>query len=174
VSHEVLKNSRRGSLDIGVSPVNPRVVGSQGSTEEPVTGLGHGLSAGSLGGESVTVLDVLLDLLTEILLDEGNVSERHSVIRVILEVGKVLLELRKSLVLGVRNQEGKVDQVVGVGEVSHVGEEHGKMSFGITKRDTEEDTLAAFPTTSSSEVVVEVIMADGAETWVVCEDESQS
>lgn len=89
--HEILEDCGRGSLDVGIPPVDPRMVGPEGGTEQPVAGLGHGLAPAGLGGKAVPVLDVLLHLLAKVLLDERDVAVGDAVVGIVLQGLEVLL-----------------------------------------------------------------------------------
>jgi len=70
--HQILKNCEWSRLHIHVSPVYPAVSGPKRCAEQPIPGLGHGLTSSGLCSKAVSALHVLIDLLTKVLLHDGN------------------------------------------------------------------------------------------------------
>lgn len=64
--------------------------------------------------------------------------------------------------------------MVRIGEVAHVGKEHGQVGLGIAERHAEQDALVALPAVGSALHVVEVVVADGGEQRIVAEHEAQA
>lgn len=75
MAHKVLQNCEWGSLHVYVAPIDPAVRRSQSCAEEPITCLSHRLSSSRLRGKAVPALDILIDLLAEILLHDGDLSK---------------------------------------------------------------------------------------------------
>ncbi len=73
----------------------------------------------------MTTFDILIDFLTEILLQDRDLSVRLLWVRVVLQLGQHLREEREGAVFGVGNQEGQIDEVVRIGEVAEMSEKHG-------------------------------------------------
>lgn len=161
VTHQIFENGERSSLDIDITPVDPGVIRAQSGTEKPVSGLGHELSAASLGGETVTAFDILVNLLTKVLLNDGNLSIWLSRVLVILDRVHVVDQKLKRVIFGVGNQESEINQVVRVGKVAQVREEHGQMRRGIAERNTEKNALFSLPSSSSATDGVQVIVSHG-------------
>lgn len=109
VAHQIFENGKGSCLDIDITPVDPGVIRAQSGTEKPVSGLGHELSTASLGGETVTTFDILIDLLAKILLNNGYLSIRLSWVLVSLDRVHVIDQKLKRVVLGVGNQESEIN-----------------------------------------------------------------
>lgn len=93
-------NDGLGILDnVDITPVDPRVLGLQGSTEKVVTGLSHCHSTGTLELKRVTGLNILTLSDTKILPDNGHGVERPTE----LGVGLVLytVNLKSQSAVGV-------------------------------------------------------------------------
>lgn len=101
VTHQILEDARGCGFDVGITPVDPGVVGAEGGAEEPVSCLGHSLSSGCLRSKTVSVLDILLDLLAKVLLNERDLAVGHILIGVVLQLLEHLLEAGHGVVLGV-------------------------------------------------------------------------
>lgn len=167
VTHQILQNGKGGGLDVDVTPVDPRVVGAERGTEEPVAGLGHELTAAGLSSETVATLDVLVDLLAKVLFEDRNLAKVLGGVGVGLDGLEVLDEHVEGVVLGVGDQKGEVDEVVWVGKVAEVGEEHGQMGLGVAQGHTEKDALLALPAARGALDVRQVIVADCLEVDAV-------
>ena len=174
MTHEILENGKGSSLDIDISPVHPRVIRAQSSAEQPVSGLGHELSAAGLGGEAVATLDVLVDLLSKVLFNDGNLAIRLARVLVGLDLVEVVDEELEGVVLGVGDQEREVNQAVRVGKVAQVRKEHGQMGRGVTQGHAEKNALLPLPPASGASDVVEVIVPYRLEVEVgVAAEEAQ-
>lgn len=132
VSHEILKNGEWGCLDIDISPVDPAVGRSQSCAQKPVTRLSHGLTTASLRSKTVTRLDILVDLLSEVLLHDRDLTKCLLGVWVGLQFLQLLGQQRNSVVLGVSYEERQIDEVVRVGQVLQMAEEHGQMRRRIS------------------------------------------
>lgn len=165
--HEVLEDGKRGGLDVSVSPVDPAMRRPQGSTQQPIPGLGHELPSRGLGGKAVSALDVLVDLLAKVLLDDRDLAVRLPRVRVVLQLLQQLRQQARGVVLRVRDQEGQVDEVVRVGEVAQMREEHGQVRRGVSQRRAQQDSLLALPPPRRPLDVRQVVVADGLELEVV-------
>lgn len=160
VSHQIFENREWRRFDVDISPVNPAMCGAQSCTQQPVTCLGHALSSASLGSETVSTLDVLVDLLSKVLLDDRDLTEGHTVLFASLQLGQKIGEKGESVILGVTNQEGQVDEVVGVGQVAQMRKEHGQVRRSISKRSAEEDSLFALPASRGALNIGKIVVSD--------------
>lgn len=123
--HQILNNRKRRRLDIRISPIDPAMSGTQRRAKQPIPRLGHQFPPTRLGLETMPALHILLDLLAEIFLDNGDLAKVHLRVRIVLHLLQHAHEHAQSLVTRVGYQERQVNQVVWVGEVSQVREEHG-------------------------------------------------
>lgn len=105
--------------------------------------------------------NVLVYFLSKVFFDNGYLTEGCAGVVVFLQTGEKVGEKGKSFVFAVADKEGEVDEVVRVGKVAQVGEEHGQVGCGVTERCAEEDALIAFPASACASYVGEVIVADG-------------
>ena len=115
VSDKVLNDFGRAIVDVDVAPVDPTVLRLHSSTEKVISSLAHGLSARTLSSETVSVLDILAQMNTEIFLNNGSAVE-GSRVGAILNALKFFGEDGKCVISAVTNQESEIDQVVGVGQ----------------------------------------------------------
>ncbi len=90
MAHQIFQNRKRRGLHVYVSPVNPRVVGSEGGAKEPVSGLRHQLSPARLRGKAVSALHVLVHLLAKVFLYDRYLAIMHRVFLIRLERFEVL------------------------------------------------------------------------------------
>jgi hypothetical protein len=65
---------------------------TEGGAQKPVAGLSHGFSATGLSGETVSALYVLVDLLSKILLHNGDLAELLLGIRVRLKLLQLVMQ----------------------------------------------------------------------------------
>lgn len=108
----------------------------------------------------MSTLDVLIDLLSKVLLDDRDLTKGHAIFLAGLQLGQQIGKEGKSVVLGITNEEGQVDEVMRVGQVAQMGEEHGQMRRGISERGAEKDALFAFPTSGSALDVGKIVVSD--------------
>lgn len=163
VSHKVLKNSEWRGFDIDISPIHPAVSGSQSRAEQPVACLGHRLTTTSLRCKTVTRLDVLVDLLSEILLHNRDLAKCFLGVRVGLQLLQLLCQERNGVVLGVSDKKCQIDEVVRISQVLQVAEEHWQMRRRISKRGAYEYPLFPLPPPCSALYIVEVVISYGLE-----------
>lgn len=137
------------------------MIRSQRSAEEPVARLSHELPPARLGGETMTTLDILVDLLTEIFLDD-----RYFAVMLVRVLGgldslEVLDEYIERLIFGIGHEEREVDQVMGIGEVLQVREEHGQMGLGVAQRHAQQYALFSLPPSRGALDIRQVIVPHG-------------
>lgn len=113
---KVFNDLLRTVHDINVSPVNPGMLGLQGSRKQIVSGLAHRLSSRSLCGEAVSGLDIHVHGLAEIFLHNQNTVEGNLVCPLLYSV-KFRRENGQGIIRGVADQETKVDEIMGVGKL---------------------------------------------------------
>lgn len=159
--HQILNDGKRCRLHISISPVDPAVGGTKRSAQQPIPGLGHQFPAAGLRLEAVPTLDILLHLLAKILPNHRNLSKCHCRVRVILHLLQHAREHVEGVIARVRYQKRKVDQVVRVGEVAEMREEHGEVRGGISQRREHEDAFPAFPALLCSLHFRQIIVPDG-------------
>src|SRR6478609_6356433 len=100
------------------------MVWAERGAQEPVSCLGHELSPTRLGGEAMPTLDILVDLLSKVLFDNGNLAVMLQVLRIGLDRLEILHQHIQGPVLGVGHEKSQIDEMVGVCEVTQVREEH--------------------------------------------------
>jgi hypothetical protein len=143
------------------------MVWPQSSAEKPIARLSHELSAACLSSESVTAFHVLVHLLAKVLFDNGDFSVWLLGVRIGLDGLQMLRQGFQRVVLGVGDEEREIDQVVRIRKVLQMGEEHGQVLLGISKRDAEEDSLLALPAARGALDVGEVVVSDRFELQVI-------
>lgn len=141
VGDKVLDDLAGAVFDVDVPPVDPGMLGLEGGREKVVSGAAHGLSARALGGETVAVLDGLRDMDAEILLDNHDAAEGQVVGLCRLDALKLLGQDGQGVVGRVANQEGQVDQVVGVGELGDEIKVVVDVRGGVAERSEQQDAL---------------------------------
>ena len=135
---EVFDDLGRAVHNVHIPPVHPGVVGLQGGREKVVTRSAHGLSAWSLGLESVTVLDVLAQLEAKILLDNQSAAE---FVGTLLEAIQFRGENGEGLIGGITNEEAKINEVVRVRELGDQLKVLGEIPVGILERGEDENAF---------------------------------
>ena len=78
----------------------------------------------------------------------------------ILQVRQEVREQRGSVVVAVADQEGKVDQVVRVGQVLQMGEEHGQVGRGVSQWGAEQYALFPLPSSGCAADVGQIVVPD--------------
>lgn len=134
--HQIFQDCKGRRLDIDIAPINPAVSGAKCGAEQPVSGLGHALSSACLSGETVSTLDILVDLLAKVLLDDGDLAKGYLWAFTFLQVGQQIRKKVEGVVLGVTDEEGQVNEVMRIGQVAQVRKEHGQMRRGVSQRST--------------------------------------
>lgn len=167
VSHEILENSKRRSLYVDVTPVDPAVRRAQSGTQEPVTRLSHRLTATGLCREAVSGLDVLVDFLSKVLLHNRDLAELLLRVWIGLQLLQLLRQDSDCLILGISDQECQIDKIVRVGKVPQMAEEHVEMGRGVSQRSADEYALLALPSPCGSLHIVEIVISHGFELRVV-------
>jgi len=116
VSDKVLDDLGRAVLDVDVTPVHPTVLRLHSSTEKVVSSLAHGLSTRTLRSETVSILNTLAQMNTEIFLHYGSAVERDGV-GATLNALEFLGEDGEGVIGAVADEESEVDQLVRVGQL---------------------------------------------------------
>lgn len=160
VSDKVLNNLGRAVLDIDIAPVNPTVFRLQSSAKKVISSLAHCLSARTLSSETVSVLDVLTQMNTEILLNDGSAVEGDRV-GAILDALEFLGEDGECVVSAVADEESEIDQVVGVGQLRDQIEVVVDVGSGVAERSEQEYALLVVEGLSRALYGVKVDTADG-------------
>ena len=105
-------------------------------------------------------LDILIDLLPEILFDHGDLAVGLLRVGIVLQVREHLREQVERVVFGVGDQEGQIDEVVRVGEIVQVGEEHRQVGFGVSEWCTHQHPLFTLPPPRGASGLREVVVAN--------------
>ena len=160
MSHQIFQNGKGSRLDVDISPIHPAVCGAKSSTKQPIACLGHALSSAGLCSKAVSTLDILVDLLAKILFNDRNLAKRHSVFLARLKAGQKIGEKSQSVVLGITNEKGQIDEVVRICQVAQMREKHGQMRRRISKWGTKEDSLLTLPASCSTLDVGKVVITN--------------
>lgn len=160
VSHKVLQDSKRRRFNIDIPPIYPRVIWPKGRAQQPVSCLGHKLPPTRLCCKPMAAFNILVHLLAEIFLNYRNLAKMLPGIVIRLDLVEGFGEDLECRVFRIGDKEGQIHQVVRIGEVAEVGEEHGKVGLRITKRDANENALLPFPAASGPLHVAEVVVFD--------------
>lgn len=166
MAHQILQDRGGRGLHVDITPVDPRVVWTEGSAEKPVSGLGHELSPARLRGETVTTFHILVDLLSKILLDDGDFAKVLGRIGAGLDSIELAFENRQGVVFRVGNEEGEIDQVVRIRKVNEMAEEHGHMRFSIAQRHADKNSLLPLPSLRGALDVRQVVVSHRLELEV--------
>ena len=112
MTHQVLQNRSRCSLNIHIPPVDPTMRRPQCRTQQPIPSLCHRFSPTRLRSEAVPTLNILIHFLSEVLAKDGNLAKLLLRYLVLLQVIQELSQQLISVILGVTDQESQVDEVV--------------------------------------------------------------
>ena len=116
VGDKVLDDLGRAVLDVDITPVYPTMLRLHSSTEKVISSLAHGLSARTLGSETVSVFNTLAQVNTKIFLHYGSAVEGDRV-RATLNALEFFGEDGESVIGAVADEESEVDQLVRVGQL---------------------------------------------------------
>lgn len=162
VGDEILNDLVGAVLDVHIAPVDPRVLGLQGSGEKIVSCAAHGLSARALGSEAVSVLYALREVDAKVLFDNHGAAEG----KVLGLGGLYALQLfgqdGEGVVCGVANQEGEIDQVVGVTEARDQVKVVVDVVCGVAQGSKQEHALVVVTALCRRDDWVEVDLFNGA------------
>lgn len=140
VGDKVLNQAVGALLDISITPVHPRMLGLQCGVEQVVARLGHGLAARSLGGIGMSFLDILAQLVVEVLDNHGGASE-GDLVGAALDAVQLGGKGRVGVVFRVGDEEGKVNQVVRIGQLGQQVKVLGQVLGGVLEGRQDEDSL---------------------------------
>lgn len=140
MGNEILNDFLGAVLNVHIAPVNPGVLGPEGSRQEVVSCLAHGLASRSLGFETVSVLDGLAQLEVEVLLHHQGAAE-GDLIGARLDALQFHGQDCESTVGGVANKECKIDQVVRVGQLRNKFEVLGQIGRSILEGGDDKNAL---------------------------------
>lgn len=115
VRNKVFDNLRRAVLDIDISPVHPRVLWLECGRKKVVSSLAHHLSSRPLGLEAVSVLDILAQTGTKVLLNDHCASERDIVLPPLYPV-QFSRKNSECVVCRIAHEECQVNEFVRVSE----------------------------------------------------------
>lgn len=160
VGNEILEDLLGAVNNIHISPVNPGVLGLQGSRKKVVARATHGLATRTLGSERVALLNILAQLEVEILLDNHGAVE-GDLVGALLDAIQLGSEDSKSVIGRVADEEGKIDEVVGVGKLGDQLEVLGEIPGGILERGEDQDALLVGDSLGGGLDGVEVDVANG-------------
>lgn len=130
VGHKVLNDLLGAVHDIDVAPVDPGMVGLQGSGEQVVASSAHGLPARTLSLEPVTILDILTELEAKILLDDRGAPERNGVGPLLYPV-ELHGQNSDGVVGRVSDQECDVNEMVRIRQLGEQLEVLGQVRGGV-------------------------------------------
>lgn len=115
----------------------------------------------------MSTFHVLLDLLSEVLLDDRDLSEWHLRVGVVLYILQHARQHGEGVISRVRDQKGQVDEFVRVRQVAEVREEHRQVRGGIAQRGAHQDALSALPSLLGALDLGEVIVTNGLEVQII-------
>lgn len=174
VSDKVLNDLGRAVLDVDIAPVDPTVLRLHGSAEKIISCLAHCLSARTLSSKTVSILDILTQMNTEIFLNNGSAVEGDRV-GAILDALEFLGEDGKCVISAVADEESEIDQVVGVGQLRNEIEVVVDVGSGVAQRSEKEYALLVVDGLSRALYGIKVDTADGGvvdlDRSVVVEDD---
>lgn len=160
VGDKVLENFLGAVDNVHISPVDPGVLRLEGSREEVVARATHSLATGTLGSERVALRNILAQLEVEVLLDNHGAAEGY-LIGALLDAVKLGSKDSKSVIGRVADEEGKIDQVVGVGKLGDQLKVLGEIPRGILEGGKDQDALLVGDGLGGRLDGVEVDVGDG-------------
>lgn len=116
VSDKVLNDLGRTVLDIDITPVNPAMLRFHSRAEKVISSLAHSLSTRTLSSETMSILNTLTQMNTEIFLDYGSAVEGNRV-GTVLDALEFFCEDGEGVIGAVADEESEIDQLVGVGQL---------------------------------------------------------
>lgn len=160
VSDKVLNDLGRAVLDVDIAPIDPTVLRLHGSAEKVISCLAHCLSTRTLSSETVSVLDILTQMNSEIFLNDGSAVEGNRV-WAILNALEFLGKDGKCVISAVANEKSEIDQVVRVCQLRDEIEVVVDVGSGVAQRSEEEYALLVIDGLSRALYGIEVDTADG-------------
>lgn len=161
VGNKVLQNALGAIENVHVAPVDPGVIGLEGRVEQVVASTSDGLAPGTLSCKGVSLLHGHLGLGTKVLLDNRRAAEADFFIDVVLDAIQLGSEIGQSVILGITDEEGQVDQLVGVGQLVQEVEILLEVVRGVAQRGQDEDALTVVEGLGSGLDGVEIDVGDG-------------
>lgn len=161
MGHEVLKDTLGAVRDVNIAPVDPGVIGLESRVEEVVTGTTNSLTTRTLGLEQVSLLDAHLHIGTEVLADNGCAAEGDLVIGVVLNAIQFRCKGSQSIIFAVADEEGQIDQLVGVGQLVEEVEILLEVGGGVAEGGQDEDTFTVVNGLDGRFDRVQVDLSDG-------------
>lgn len=142
MGHKVLQDALGAVGDVHVTPVDPGVIRLESRVEQEVTGTTNSLATGTLGRKGVSLFHTHLSIGTKVLSDDRGAAEADFFIGVVLDAIELGSQVGQGVILAVSDEEGQIDQVVGVGQRVQELEILGEVRGGIAERGQDEDALA--------------------------------
>ncbi len=161
MGNEILNDLFRAVYNVDITPVDPGMLGFQSCGEQIISCLSHLLPAWALGGETVSRLNIHVEVAAKIFFDDRDTVEGDLICSLLdpVEFGG---EDGERVVDGVAYQEGEVDQVVGV---CHFGEEvkvFDKVGRRVAKRSEHKHSFLIAECSGCGNDGVQVDAFDGA------------
>src|ERR1700730_4402822 len=116
VRHEILKNLARAIDNVDVPPVNPGMLWFEGRIEQVVSCSSNGFSSWTLSGKAMPLFHVHLQDVAEVLLHNQRAMEWY-LVRPLLDPIQLRRQNGQSVIRRIPDEESKIDEVMGVGEV---------------------------------------------------------
>lgn len=160
VGNEVLENLLGAVDNVRISPVDPGVLRLKGSRKEVVARAPHGLAARALGSKRVALLNILAQLEVKVLLDNQGAAE-GDLVGALLDAVKLGSKDSKRVIGRVADEEGEIDQVVGVGKLGDQLKVLGEIPGGILEGGEDQDALLVGDGLGGRLDGVEVDVGDG-------------
>lgn len=173
---EILNNPLGRILNIHIPPVNPTMLRAHGRTQQIVPRAAHRLPPRPLRRKPMPVLHILSQRDAEIFLDDLRAAEGDAV-RPRLHPLQLHGQDGEGVVRAVADEEGEVDEVVGVGELGEEVEVLFDVGRGVAERGEDEDALFVDQRLGGGVDGVEVDALDGGavdlDRGVVVEDDGR-
>ena len=160
MGHEVLKDSLGAVDNIHISPVNPGVVRLQGGVQQIVACPANSLTARTLGGERVPILNVHVYIGPEVLLNNARTAERN-LITLFLDPVQLRDEDAFGVIHGIADEESQVNEVMRVGQLIEQLEVLLQIWGSISERRQDEHSFGVCDSLSTRANGVEVDVVNG-------------
>ncbi len=158
--NEILQNALGAIHNIHISPIDPRMLRLERRIKQVIPRPADRLPSRALRREAMSVLHLLTGDLPKVLLHDEGAVERDMICPH-LDAVQLARQDGERIVGGVADEEGEVDQFVGVGELGQEVEVFVDVRSRVSQRGEDEDPFPVFPSFGGRLDRVEVYVIDG-------------
>ena len=159
--NKILNNLTRTILNIHITPIHPTMLTLQRRTQQIIPRPSQRLPPPRLRLEAMPILDLHRVEHAKILLHNHRAAERHVLVGVRLHALQLGRQQAHRVVQRVADQEGEVDEVVGVGQLGEQVEVLLEVGGGVAERGQDQDALLVRDGVGRGGDGVEIDFGDG-------------